>query len=197
MASYKAVNGALLALESFLQLRLPDEFKTGPINARVDLLGSKDIAAPISGNVLGIYLHRIAIDPHGRSRFFPKTGTDSRRPCGELPLNLHFLLIALGASAAIEADLLSWGMLELANDGRLDISHLAETDDEWGEREMLNITPEEMSTEVLMRIWDVFDADYTNSIPYVARTVRLRLREPRVEGPEVLTRVFPTGLAER
>jgi hypothetical protein len=197
VASYKAVNGALLALENFLKLRMPDEFRTGPINARVELLDSRDMAEPLTGNVLGIYLHRIAIDPHGRSRFFPQQGTTNRKPCGELPLNLHFLLIAAASSVAIEADLLSWGMVELANDGRLDISHLADSDDEWSEREMLNIIPEDMSTENLMRIWDIFKTNYTSSVPYVARTVRLRLREPRTDGPDVLTRVFPAGLAER
>ena len=197
MASYRAVNGALQALEDFLTSRMPDEFRNGPVNAHVELLGSRDIAEPLTGNVLGIYLHRIAIDPHGRSRFFPPQGREKKAPTGELPVNLHFLLLATGASAAIEADLLSWAMVEMANEGRLDISHLAETDDAWGEREMVNITPDEMSTETLMRIWDVFEADYTNSVPYVARTIRLRLREPRPEGPEVRTRVFPTGEAER
>jgi hypothetical protein len=197
VASYKAVNGALTALENLLKLRLPDEFRNGPVNARVELLGSRDIAEPLSGNVLGIYMHRVAIDPHGRARFFSQQGTEKKGPIGELPVNLHFLLIASGASAAIESDLLTWAMVEIANEGRLDISHLADTDDEWSETEIVNITPDEMSTETLMRIWDVFEADYTCSVPYVARTIRLRLREPRTEGPPVRTRVFPTGEAER
>jgi len=44
-----------------------------------------------------------------------------------------------------------------------------------------------------MRIWDVFKSPYTSTVPYVARTVRLRLRRPRTEGPSVSTRVFPGG----
>jgi hypothetical protein len=188
------VGGALTALESFLKLRMPDEFKNGPVSAKVQLLGSRDIATTFSGNLLGIYLHRLAIDPHGRSRFFPQEGTNSKGPAGELPVNLYFLLIAAGTSAAIEADLLTWAMLELANEARLDISHLSETDDGWTEREIINITPDEMTVETMMRIWDVFEADYTASVPYVARTVRLRLREQRTQGPEVRTRVFPTGV---
>jgi hypothetical protein len=194
VASYKAVNGALLALESFFKLRMPDEFKNGPVNAGVKILGSRDIAAKFTGNFLGIYLHRVSIDPHGRSRFFPPEGTTAKGPAGELPVNLYFLLIASGGSAAIEADLLTWAMLELANEARLDISHLSETDDEWTEREILNISPDEMSIETTMRIWDVFEADYTLTVPYVGRTVRLRLREQRTHGPEVRTRVFPAGV---
>lgn len=197
MASFRAINGALLALESFFTLRMPEEFSGGPINARVELLGSRDISQSINGNVLGIYLHRIAIDPHGRSRSFSPQGNSDTGPSPELPVNLHFLLIAAASSATIEANLMSWAMVELANGSQLDISHLSESDSDWGDGELLNISPEDMSTEDLMRIWEVFEADYTSSVPYVARTVRLRLRRPQVQGADVVTRVLPTGRAER
>lgn len=197
MASYQAVNGVLLALENFFKARMPSELTEGPINSRVELLGSADIADPLNGNVLGIYLHRIAIDPHGRSRFFPAQGTKKDGgPSGELPVNLHFLLIASATSATIEANLMSWAMLALANESQLDISHMAESDASWTQRETLSVTPEDMSTEDLMRIWDVFEAPYTSSVPYAVKTIRLRLEEARSEGPAVVSRVFPTGKAE-
>jgi hypothetical protein len=196
LASYRGVSGTLAAIENFFKARIPAEFTNVPVSARVELLGSRGVAAAIAGNALCIYMHRVVVDAYGRSRHFPQHGTDRRAPAGELPVNLHFLLIATGSSAAIEADLLSWAMLELANDGRLDISHLGESDSGWTEREMVNITPDEVSTETLLRIWDIFKADYTSSVPYVARTVRLRLREPLTEGPAVITRALPTGEAE-
>ena len=84
-------------------------------------------------------------------------------------------------------------MLVLANENQIDISHVQGIDNEWAEREVLNIAPEEMSTEDLMRIWDVFESPYTSTVPYVARTVRLRLTPQRSEGPPVITRVFPGG----
>ncbi|CAD6872969.1 DUF4255 domain-containing protein [Methylomonas fluvii] len=193
MASYRGVTGALLALESFLTSRLPAELSSEPTNAQAKLLGSADIANILTGNLLGIYLHRITIDPHGRQRTFAPRGSDQNAPQAELPVNLHFLLIANAASATIEADLLSWAMVELANECQLDISHIQDIDDEWGQAEVLNIAPDEMTTEDLMRIWDVFKSPYTSTVPYVARTVRLRLRRPRTEGPPVSTRVFPGG----
>lgn len=193
MASYKGVQGALVALEEFFKRRLPAELSAEPTNARVELLGSKTIADVLTGNLLGIYLHRLTIDPHGRTRQFTPQGTGTNERRSELPVNLHFLLIANATSATIEADLMSWAMVELANQNQLDVSHVADLDDEWGEREVLNITPEEMSTEDLMRIWDVFESPYTSTVPYVARTVRLRLRPERSEGPDVITRVFPSG----
>ena len=193
MASYKGVQGALSALEHFFKRRLPDELSDGPTNARVSLLGSADIANRLNGNLLGIYLHRLTIDDHGRARYFKPQGTDSTSPRPELPVNLHFLLIANATSATIEADLMSWAMVELANHSQIDVSHIQDTDDEWGQNEVLNITPEDMSTEDLMRIWDVFESSYTSTMAYTARTVRLRLNPQRSEGPEVVTRVFPGG----
>ena len=193
MASYKGVQGALTALEDFFKRRLPDELSDGPTNARVALLGSADIANRLNGNLLGIYLHRLTIDDHGRARFFKPQGTDNTPPRPELPVNLHFLLIANASSATIEADLMSWAMVELANHSQIDVSHIQDIDDEWGQSEILNITPEDMSTEDLMRIWDVFESSYTSTMAYTARTVRLRLNPQRSEGPEVVTRVYPGG----
>ncbi|MCB1936664.1 MAG: DUF4255 domain-containing protein [Nitrosomonas sp.] len=193
MASYRGVSGFLLALESFLANRLPEALSSGPTNAQARLLGSADIAHNLSGNLLGIYLHRITIDPHGRQRTFSKQGGDQNPHQSELPVNLHFLLISNAASATIEADLMSWAMVELANEPQLDVSHIQDIDDEWGQTEILNITPDEMTTEDLMRIWDVFNTPFTSTVPYVARTVRLRLKQPQSEGPPVSTRIFPSG----
>lgn len=196
MASYHATNGLLTALENFFVTRLPEHFRQGPVNARVELLGSADIHHPLSGNVLGIYMRRVAIDPHGRSRAFPVAGTGGGGPVPELPVNVHLLLIASASSASIEADLISWAMVALANESQFDISHMAEFDNSWTEREQVTITPEDLSTEDFLRTWDLLDMDYTTSVPYVARTLRMRLRAPETEGPEVVSRVFPTGVAE-
>lgn len=193
MASYKGIQGTLLALEAFLKRRLPQELSDEPVNASVQLLGSADIAETLSGNLLGLYLHRVTIDPHGRTRQFSPGGTQQNTRHPELPVNLHFLLIANATSPTVEADLLSWAMVEIANENQLDISHIQDIDDEWGQREMITITPEEMSTEDLMRIWDVFESPYTITLPYVARSVRLRLNPLRREGPDVVTRVLPGG----
>lgn len=193
MASYKGVQGALLALEDFLNRRLPAELSDEPTKAVVTLLGSADIAKKISGNKLGIYLHRITVDPHGRTRQFTPKGTDQNGRHSELPVNLHFLLIANATSATVEADLMAWAMVVLANESQIDISHVQDIDDEWGQQELLTIAPDEMSTEDLMRIWDVFESSYTNTVPYVARSVRLRLKPQRTEGPPVVTRIFPGG----
>lgn len=193
MASYKGVNGVMLALEDFFKRNMPDELKGGSINARPKLLGSSDVSKPLNGNILGMYLHRVTFSPHGCNRSFNPVGSDSVKYRPELPVNLHFLLIATGNSAAIETDLISWAMVALGNTSQLDISYLIDSDPAWTEEELVTIEPEEMSTEDLMRIWDVFEAKYTITIPYVIRSVRLKLLSDSEPHPSVMTRAISMG----
>jgi len=193
MASYRSVNAVMVALEDFLKRRLPDELTTGGTNARVQLLGSADVAKPLTGNLLGLYMHRIMVDPHGRNRYFPATGTDPGPPRPELAVNLHFLMLATGNSASIEADLIAWGMSELAQEVQLTASHVGDGDPEWGAKESVQVAADEMSTEDLMRIWDVFEAKYTVTVPYVVKSVRIALEARGEDSGPVITRVLPAG----
>jgi len=55
----------------------------------------------------------------------------------------------------------------------------------------VQVLPEEMSTEDLMRLWDSLPDDYRLSAPYLIKTVRLAPDLEREEGPAVKTLVFP------
>lgn len=193
MASFRGVHGVMLSLEAYLQRTLPGAFQAGTINARVALLGSADMGRPLNGNLVGLYLHRVTVDPYGRNRPLAPLNPSSNAVEAELPVNLHFLLIANGSSAAIEASLLSWAMVSLASEAHLDMAQLSDTDPEWGRAEQVAIAPADMTDEDLIRIWDQFEAAYTLSVPYVMRTVRLRLAAEETEGPDIGTRALPVG----
>lgn len=194
MASYRGVQGVMAALESYLQRRLPAEWQGGTVNAQVRLLGSVQLAQALAGNLVGVYLHRISLDPYGRNRTLPPSSARAPAPHAELPVNLHVLVIANGASASIEADLMAWAMVELASQSHLDLSQVADSDPDWTSREQIAITPEEIATEDLLRLWDRFEASYTLTTAYVLRSVRLRLGAEETVGPSVVSRVFPTGV---
>jgi hypothetical protein len=193
MASFRGVHGAMLALESYLQGALPAEWQQGTINARATLLRSADMGRALNGNLVGLYLHRVTVDPHGRNRPLAPVNPASPGRDPELPVNLHFLLIANGSSPAIEADLLAWGMATLANQTQLDLSQVGDSDAGWGRTETVTISPVEMSDEDLMRLWDRFEAAYTLCVPYVLRSVRVRLAAAPAEGPDVSTRAISVG----
>jgi hypothetical protein len=193
MASFRGVHGVMLALESHLQRNLPAEWRQGTVNARATLLGSADMGRALNGNLVGLYLHRVTVDPHGRNRPLAPLDPANRAGDPELPVNLHFLLIANGSSAAIEADLLAWAMATLANEPRLDLSQVGDSDAGWGRAEGVSISPVEMSDEDLLRYWDHFEAAYSLCVPYVLRSVRLRLAAAPAEGPDVTTRALSVG----
>ena len=89
MATHRAILGVLQALKDRLDLRLPA--LTGG-NPKALILGSQALATAPAGENLGIYLHRIAVDPFARNRYLaPAENRRQRRP--ELPVNLHVLLI--------------------------------------------------------------------------------------------------------
>jgi hypothetical protein len=194
MASFQGVHGAMAALADRLDARLPDAWRSGTTTARVSILGSADLAEPLSGNQLGLYLYRIGVDPHGHNRRTPPPGAGVHAPDRELPVNLHLLLIANAASASLEADLLAWAMLEIANEPLLDLAALEEHDAEWRSAEQATIAPDDLSIEDQMRIWDRLDADFTLTAAYVIRTLQLRLRPDDTSHGPVRSRVFPTGV---
>jgi len=135
-------------------------------------------------------IHRISVDPFGRNRYLqPNDPNQPRQP--ELPVNLHLLLIGWTDKATNEGTLLSWGMQQIGSSIDLDVSHLGLADPGWGEAERVQLQPQDMNTEDLLRIWDGLPRDYMLSAPYLIKTLRLE-PDPRVEdGPPVKTIVTP------
>lgn len=190
MASYRAIAGILNALKEQLEARMVGGLDAVVEAPTVKLLGTHQLNDAPSGNALGLYLHRMSVDPFGRNRYLPGNTPDQpRQP--ELPINLHLLMIGWSDKATNEGTLLGWGMQQIGASLDLDISHLGVADDDWGEGEKVQLQPEEMSTEDLLRIWEGLPRDYLLSAPYLIKTLRLQ-PEPKVEsGPPVQTIVTP------
>lgn len=128
------------------------------------------------GNLVTLYLFRMAIDRNLRSTADHKTPKDPKsRP---LSLELHYLLTAWGDEAVHEQTILSWAMLELHRTSLLDRSALVPAA-LWEPDETVQILPSEMSHENMMRIWDAVKPGYRLSASYIARTIRIEtgLRE--------------------
>ena len=195
MASFRAVSGALSALRDQLQTRVDATVGTVVTNADVRILGTQDLKLDPTGSSLGLYLHRISVDPFGRNRYL-KSGDPNKPPQPELPVNLHLLLIGWSASAADESTMLAWGMQQIGSAFDLDISHMGSQDSDWGESDSVQVSPEEMSTEDLLRIWDGLPRDYILSSPYLIKTLRLSPYPEISAGPPVRSLITPMGVVE-
>ena len=191
MASYLATRGVLLALRERLAIRMAALLGGTP---KVAILGSSELStAPVpTTDTLGIYLHRISVDPTSRNRYLPPP-EGRRTPRPELPVNLHILLIGWTTHNDVEIAYLSAAMQIIGSAMVLGAADLVLVDPAWGDAETVQVLPEDMSTEDLMRLWDSLPGDYRLSTPYLVKTVRLGPDLDRPDGPPVRTLVYPAG----
>lgn len=191
LASHAGTLAVLQALKARLQARVGALLAT-PVT--VNILGSGQLAsapAPTT-NALAIYLHRISIDPVGRNRYLPPAeGRRGARP--ELPVNLHLLLIGWNTSTDLELSYLTAAMQVIGSTMVLGAADVGAADPGWGADETVQVLPEDMSTEDLMRLWDSLPGDYRLSAPYLIKTLRLAPDSDVPDGPLVRTLVFPAG----
>lgn len=194
MATFTAVSGVLEALKAYLE-RFKDLPGAGTV--AVEILSSETLkAGPVDGaHKVGIYLHRISIDPFGRNRHLPAKPGIGNLPRKELPLNLHILLIGW-SKTQFEHSYLAWAMQVLGSGTELDVAdiedHISGGSGNWQDQDKVQILPEDMSSEDFMRMWDSLPHDYILSAPYIIKTLRL---EPVSEqgGGVVESIVLPMG----
>jgi hypothetical protein len=189
MANFRGLSGALTGLKLKLEQNLTPIVEAG-IDAKVRVLDStsldEDGLAGLPTNTLGIYLHRIEVEPIAANRTMPPPRRGlPRQP--EIVLNLHIFLIALKAASDGEATLMGWAIQQLANATALDngLLNSAEPQAQWHPEEELQIFPEPMSTEELLRIWESLPGDYHLCSPYVIRNVRVLPSRLVEQGPRV------------
>lgn len=199
MATYAAVQGVMAAIEGMLSERFPPELKAAPVNGNVQLFSSQAFKQASIPNTLALWLYRLSIDPTvpgGHTRALP--GSTARVP--EVPVMLHFLMIAIGDSALAENSLMGWGFQQLAitpvvGADRLAVQNLAlpgQTLD-WDDADDIQVATEELTREELMRIWDTLPLKYSLTVPYVARGLRIALAPDMRQYAPVTDRTFTQG----
>jgi hypothetical protein len=134
------------------------------------LLSTDELAGkPDLRNVLSLMLYRITQNEHLRNA--RRTNDPSNAP-PPLSVNLHYVLTVWAGSALVEHSVMTWAMRELHHRPVLDSSILS-ADAAWGPGDVVNIIPEELTSEEIMRIWDTLEPKYRLSVTYVARVVRI------------------------
>ena len=116
-----------------------------------------------------MFLYRASINQHLRN--VGRTLAPGARPV-PLSVDLHYLFTFWAPSAENEQLLLAWTMRQLHTVPVLDASILS-TEAAWTSEDVIQLIPEEIPTEDLMRIWDTLEPDYRLSLSYIARVVRI------------------------
>jgi hypothetical protein len=111
-----------------------------------------------------------------------------------LSVDLHFLVSFWAKSADNEHLALAWTMRQLHDVPVLDSSILSR-EAAWTSEDVIQLIPEEIETEEMMRIWDTLEPKYRLSLSYIARVVRIDPDEVHEQRPVVATRFDFVGAA--
>lgn len=131
-----------------------------------------------------IFLYHVSIDQHLRNSGRLAT---PEMPSPPLSVALHYLFTFWSNSAEIEHLVLAWTMLELQATPVLDATILS-GEAGWTGEDMVQVIPEELSNEDMMRIWDTLRPDYRLSVGYVARVIRIESTQIPEQPPVVAAR---------
>ena len=183
MANLKALH---LAGESLVFFLKNSYQKSGPRD-----LVAADFVQFGTGNIpdktpatptIGISLYRTGWNEHLRPNS-PSAG----RKRGLLSLDLYYLVTAWGANALDEQIPFAWTLLQLHQYPVLDRS-LLRGDAGWSATDRLELTPQDLNHEEMVRIWDSFVPNYRLSAAYVARVLQLEPLTPFAEYAPVVAR---------
>jgi hypothetical protein len=138
-----------------------------------------------------IFLYRSSMNHHLRNA--GRTTDPAMRPV-PLSVDLHYLVSFWAQSGENEQLVLAWTMRQLHQLPVLDSSVLSR-EAAWTAEDLIQLIPEEIETEEMMRIWDTLEPKYRLSLPYIARVVRIDADQIRDERPVVATRFAYAGPA--
>jgi hypothetical protein len=138
-----------------------------------------------------IFLYRASMNQHVRN--VGRTTDPHMRPV-PLSVDLHYLVSFWAKSGENEQLALAWTMRQLHDVPVLDSSILSR-EAAWTSDDIIQLIPEEIETEEMMRIWDTLEPNYRLSLSYIARVVRIDPDHTHDQPPVVATRFDYVGPA--
>lgn len=189
MATSAGIAAVALSLERLLKLRFAEqEPTTGSSPTGVTLVKADDLT-DVSKPSLTIYLYQIALNRTMRPAWAAVGHHDG---LGHLPLDLHFLITAWAANPEDEYRILGHAMATLEATpiltGPLLHSLNAAT---WNAGESIQFLVDEVPSESVLRIFDLWPAKHKLSVTYLARVMRL---DTRTAAPDLPVGTIVTGM---
>lgn len=176
MANFRAIHAVGSSLVRYLNSVYPADLRADfPFEFKLVASGELNGEAVDFRHTITLYLYRVTVNPQTRNT------TVYSPPAGEvvpLSLELHYLLTVWADNALEEHTGLGWVMRELQQHQAMSLSDLS-PEAEWSAEDIVQVVPNEISNEDMMRIWDALDPGYRLSVSYIARVVP----------------IYPTGLA--
>ncbi len=182
MAAFTGIRSVSDSIVAYLNARweaepmpggAPGELLRENVTATIQLLSSGQLAAEdiALDNTVTLWLYRVSVNEQLRN-----VGRSGQATAVPLHVNLHYLLTSWAQTADLEHRLMGWALRTLHDASILDASLLS-PDGLWRQDEVVHLTPEELTNEDMLRLWDSLQPNYRLSYSYVARVVSM---EPTV-----------------
>jgi hypothetical protein len=173
LANVRAFQAIGEALRTYLSTAYPAELReefpcsfelvsTGQLAEFADPTGEATVACTL-------FLYRTTINEQLRNTLQPSSAQS--RNVAALPVELHWMLSVWSNSAAAEQIVFAWALSQLSQQPLLDLTTLNGAG--FQPSEVVQLLPEELPLEQLMRVWESIQPSYRLSMTYVTRVVRL------------------------
>jgi hypothetical protein len=194
MADYRAIAAVSEAIVGLLQARYLEapQFFNNELEFRIFL--AKDFSQPMSAGVslflFRIYPNGVLRSPRGRP------GPEGQEYRNQLPLDVHFILTAWAQDPSLQHLIAGWMMRMIEDTPILPPGLLNQKFPSlFGADEGVVVTPAELSTEELLRMWEVLVSNsYQVSVPYVARAVKIESKLPIETGRPIQERTLDLSM---
>jgi hypothetical protein len=201
MSTALAVAGVTAVIRDLLESWLSDQDANtalGGANAAVTALPPDliELTGSNAGPKLNLFLHQVSTNAGWRNVDRPSRDARGERISNPpLALDLHYLLTAYGAEELHTEILLGYGMQllhEMPVVGREMIEDrlpVGLRSSQLGRQvEMIKISPENLNTEEISRLWSALQAKYRPTAPYQVSVVLIDATSAGQAAPPVLTR---------
>jgi hypothetical protein len=138
-------------------------------------------ALPTAG--LTLLCYHIGLSDHPP----PRPALRATHDAISVALELSYMLTVWSATAEEEHGVLAWAMLELSRHSTFDRS-LLRGGDVWDRQETVQIVPETLERDELLRIWSALQLKYRLSTTFRARVIRIGYRPGEAWPPVVASR---------
>jgi hypothetical protein len=174
VASFAAISATALSLERLLNRSFVDHEPIDQLNTTAVLVRTEDFSQQGAGAViqrpaLSVFLYRVEFNKTVRAAW---SAAGSQRGLAHAPLDLHFLLSPWADNAEHELRILGRTVQTLETTPSLS-GPLLHPDGNWAANEAVQLTPEELTVEAVMRTFESLPTDYRPSLAYIARVVRV------------------------
>lgn len=177
MAAFGALGASLKSVERLLTACFEKEPPVTSGTTRAHLVTTEMLVKQQSGQLqfarpaLTIFPYRLEVNRAMRPAWAGATAIDGR---AHLPLDLHFLITPWATDPEHELNILGKAVecldsTPLLSGPLLRTSGLAD----WAPNEAVQVLMDDVSTDTVMRTFDVLPTDYKLSVPYLVRVVRI------------------------